>query len=81
MKRLYSLALAAAVSASFVMIAIAPADADHGTQVTGASSFTSRHLPLHPRRAVTGHMIPITRIAAVPTGASVAAPGVVVISC
>ena len=48
MKRLYSLALAAAVSASFVMIAIAPADADHGTQVTGASSFTSRHLPASP---------------------------------
>jgi hypothetical protein len=73
MKRFHSLALAAAVSASVVMFANAPAVADQGMQGTAAKPFTSWHHALHPHRASV-RMVPVTRVAAIPTAAICGGP-------
>jgi hypothetical protein len=74
MKRFHSLALAAAVSASVVMFANAPAVADQGMQGIAAKPFMSRHHALHPHRWESVRTVPVTRVAAIPTAALCGGP-------
>ena len=71
MKQVYSLAFAAAVSASVMMLPTAPAVADQGIERMMARLPASQH---YPSRKAIARGYPATHVAAVPAGVACGGP-------